>query len=347
MMMSSSKSSSEISSSSLLQDKTILVTGANRGIGRALVKCFVEHGAKKVYAAVRNLDSIKNDKTFGINDTQSDDSNNRRIIPLYLDLTKRDSILEASKIATDVNVIINNGGVLTNTSVMSSNCIDNLQYEMNVNVYGLIHMTQIFLPILQKRNSTTTTKSSNNSSSSYSYFVQINSVASMRCGIPDVATYSASKSAAYSLTQAIRQECQNVENSTNYSNVKVISVHPGPIATDMIINASKELAKQAEDPYNVALDVLKAITSKETPFLVFPDPKSKTMGELYLHGTSTSSKASNNNTDGNKKRKKPDDDGNGDEDEDESDDGSGDGSNSGGSGGGFGQTVIIEGKMYG
>ena len=343
-MMSSSKSSSEISSS-LLQDKTILVTGANRGIGKALVKCFIEHGAKKVYAAVRNLDSIKNDKTFGINDTQSDDSNNRRIIPLYLDLTKRDSILEASKIATDVNVVINNGGVLTNTSVMSSNCIDNLQYEMNVNVYGLIHMTQIFLPILQKQQNSTKTTSSNNSSSSNSYFVQINSVASMRCGIPDVATYSASKSAAYSLTQAIRQEC-TCENSTKYSNVKVISVHPGPIATDMIMNASKELAKQAEDPYNVALDVLKAITSKETPFLVFPDPKSKTMGELYLHGTSTSSKASNNNTDGNKKRKKRDDDKE-DDDEDESDDGSGDGSNSGGSGGGFGQTVIIEGKMYG
>ena len=346
-MMSSSKSSSEISSSSLLQDKTILVTGANRGIGRALVKCFVEHGAKKVYAAVRNLDSIKNDKTFGINDTQSDDSNNRRIIPLYLDLTKRDSILEASKIATDVNVVINNGGVLTNTSVMSSNCIDNLQYEMNVNVYGLIHMTQIFLPILQKQNSTknNTNTNTNDAASHSSYFVQINSVASMRCGIPDVATYSASKSASYSLTQAIRQEC-TCENSTNYSNVKVISVHPGPIATDMIMNASKELAKQAEDPYNVALDVLKAITSKETPFLVFPDPKSKTMGELYLHGTSTSSKASNNNTDGNKKRKKRDDDKE-DDDEDESDDGSGDGSNSGGSGGGFGQTVIIEGKMYG
>ena len=89
---------------------------------------------------------------------------------------------------------------------------------------------------------------------------------------------------------------------------------------------------------------MEAITSKKEaatpPFLVFPDPKSKTMGELYLHGTGKGKISSTNNSSENKRKRE--DDGNGGDDNEDDEDGNG-----GGGSDGFGQRVIIEGKMYG
>ncbi|MCU0229227.1 MAG: SDR family NAD(P)-dependent oxidoreductase, partial [Bryobacterales bacterium] len=106
-----------------------------------------------------------------------------------------------------------------------------LQEEMAVNVHGLVYMAQAFAPVLEQRNGC-------------GILVQINSVASLRCAVPSVATYSASKAASFSMTQAIRE-------ALHPQGVHVVSVHPGPIATDMLATALQEFQNMAEPPKKV------------------------------------------------------------------------------------------------
>lgn len=85
-----------------LKDKTVLISGANRGIGAALVKAILEKGqAKKVYAAVRTIDSAT-----GLVETYGSD----KITPIHVDLSEPTSIAAAAKQATDVDIVINNAG---------------------------------------------------------------------------------------------------------------------------------------------------------------------------------------------------------------------------------------------
>lgn len=231
-----------------VRDKIVVVTGANRGIGKAIVDVLLERGARKVYAAVRNVEVAK--QVF---------QESERLVLLYLDLSKPETIEQAAWSANDVEIVINNAGVLSKTGPLEADAVDNLKSEMEINVYGLMHMAKAFTPLLQKN-------------AKGGIFVQINSVASMRCALPEVATYSASKAAAYSITQALRQLLPQT---------RFLSVHPGPIATEMIIKASPELAKIATPPVNVAKEIVDAIGDESIVFHVFPDYKSKLLGQSF------------------------------------------------------------------
>ena len=234
-----------------IKDKVVLVTGANRGIGKVLVEVFLQHGASKVYAGVRQLESAQ---------CFADDP---RVVPLYMDLSHPSSIQQAVQQSLDVDIVVNNAGVLCRVSPLEESAVAKLEEQMQVNVYGLIHMAQSYLPILTNKVSS-------------SAFVQINSVASFRCGLPEVSTYSASKAAAYSITQALRQTTPNV---------RIVSVHPGPIRTEMIVNASAELAAMAEPPHQVAEEVIAALASPTEVFHVFPDSKSKNLHKVLQEYT--------------------------------------------------------------
>lgn len=228
-----------------IKDSIALVTGANRGIGKAIVEGLIAHGASKVYAAVRNLASADDlVEQFG-----------GKVVPVELDLTRPDTIGAAAQSADDVTLVINNAGALRNASPLADDAIDALQFEMDVNVYGLIRIAQAFAPILKRNGG--------------GGFAQLNSVASIK-NFPDFATYSASKAASYSITQALK-------SLLSADGIAVVSVHPGPIATDMADAAG--LGEIAEPPSLVADAIVDAFETDK--FHAFPDSMAKQIGEAY------------------------------------------------------------------
>lgn len=228
-----------------IKGKVALVTGANRGIGKVITETLLERGAARVYAAVRNPSTV----------TKLADSHPNRAVAIPLDLSKPESIVAAAQTTGDVQLVINNAGVLKGVPPLSPDAIENLATEIDVNLFGLIRMAQAYAPILKKNGG--------------GAFVQLNSVASLRSFTP-LATYCASKSAAYSITQALRDQLS--EQGTH-----VLSVHPGPIATDM--GDAAGFSDIAESPSLVANGIINALAAGE--FHVFPDSMAKQIAQAY------------------------------------------------------------------
>lgn len=228
-----------------VQGKTALVTGANRGIGRSIVESLLQHGAAKVYAAVRNLDSVA-----PLVETYGD-----KVVPIQIDLAQPATITQAVQTATDVNIVVNNAGILRNAEPLAEDAIEALQAEIDINVFGLMRMAQAFAPVLKANGG--------------GALVQLNSVASMK-SFADFATYSASKAASYSITQALREKLAAQRTI-------VVSVHPGPISTDMAQDAG--LGEIAEPPTLVSEGIIKAL--RDGKFHLFPDTMSQQIGEVY------------------------------------------------------------------
>ena len=153
-----------------------LVTGANRGIGRAIVEELVAAGARHVYAASR---------------TPLDDEPGEHVTQVRLDVTKPVMIEAAAARCTDVNVVVNNAGVLFGQSLLGAPDDRGAEAEMRVNYFGTLQMCRAFAPVLARNGG--------------GAIVNVLSILS-RVNLPTVGSYSASKAAALSLTQGIRGE---------------------------------------------------------------------------------------------------------------------------------------------
>jgi NAD(P)-dependent dehydrogenase (short-subunit alcohol dehydrogenase family) len=226
-------------------EKVALVTGANRGIGKAIVEGLLAHGAAKVYAAVRDPASAEALVA----------ASGGRVVPVPLDLERPETIEAAAAACRDVQLVVNNAGVLRRAEVLSPEAEDALRFEIEVNVFGPLRVARAFAPVIAAHGG--------------GAFVQINSVVSLR-SFPDFATYAASKAAAYSITQALREVLAA-------QGTQVVSVHPGPIATDMADAAG--LGAIAEPPSLVADSLITALA--EGRFHAFPDTMARSVGAAY------------------------------------------------------------------
>src|SRR4051812_1021726 len=103
-----------------IEGAVALVTGANRGIGRALTDELLSRGMRKVYATARNPEALH-------------DLRNERLVPLRLDVTDVDQIGAAAEAAPDVELVFNNAGVALATGIADSTVLDQARREMEVN----------------------------------------------------------------------------------------------------------------------------------------------------------------------------------------------------------------------
>ena len=153
-----------------ITNKTVLMTGANRGIGRALVDEALRRGAKRVYAGARS----------GLQHAD------KRVVPLTLDLTNASQIERAVGMV-EADVLINNAGIATFDDLSDSAAIEQI---LAVNLYGTFNVTRAFLPLLTR---------------SKGAIVNIMSVAAF-AALPIIPAYSISKAALFSLTQSLRAQ---------------------------------------------------------------------------------------------------------------------------------------------
>ncbi|MBX2860350.1 MAG: SDR family oxidoreductase [Vampirovibrio sp.] len=183
-----------------IQDKTVLITGANRGIGKAYALAFLNAGAKRIYVAARNPESLK----------ELVNTDPQKLIPLQLDVTLPAHIDAAAKQAEDVEVLVNNAGVLFTDTVLDTD-IEKARQQMEVNYIGPLALTKAFAPILKANGG--------------GMVITVSSIAG-KVSFPGIITYSASKFAAEALIHGFRTDLAA-------QGTRVIGVYPGPIDTDM------------------------------------------------------------------------------------------------------------------
>ncbi len=178
-----------------IKDRVFLITGANRGIGSALVDAALAAGAGRIYAASRDGNVSHNDK---------------RVRPLKLDVADASSVQSAAKTAADTEILINNAGVLDWGNLFEAS-FESFQNQMNVNLWGNLRMDQAFAPIVKTKGGAIVN------------ILTLLSLASM----PGAAAYNASKAAAWSLALSLRASLAG-------SGVSVVNVFPGAVDTQML-----------------------------------------------------------------------------------------------------------------
>jgi NAD(P)-dependent dehydrogenase (short-subunit alcohol dehydrogenase family) len=178
-----------------IKGSVAIVTGANRGIGRAFVRALLDQGAEKVYAAARNPASV----------TDPD------AVPLRLDVTDADSVAAAAEVASDVSIVINNAGAGGPGTQLMTGPFDGARQAMDVNYFGTWAVARAFAPILAGKGG--------------GAVVNMLSLASW-VGQPQFPGYAASKAAQWSLTDALRK-------GLHAQGTLVIGVHTGFVDTDL------------------------------------------------------------------------------------------------------------------
>ncbi len=218
-----------------IQNSTALVTGANRGIGRELVNALLLAGARKVYAGARDLNSM--------NATKFSDMS--RVVPISIDVTNREWVKALPAKAPDVNLLINNAGVLDFGSILDVP-LEAIARDFDTNFYGKLIMARAFAPVIER-----------NGGGAIVNILTLVALASM----PGLAAYNASKAAAWSMTQSLRASIAG-------RGIAVHAVFPGAVDTDML--AGVDMPKTP--PADIAAAVVSGIIAGQED--IFPDTMS-------------------------------------------------------------------------
>lgn len=178
-----------------IKDAVALVTGANRGIGLAFAQALLGRGARKVYVGARNPASV----------TQAG------VQVLRLDVTKPTDVAAAAAQASDVSLVINNAGIAQPGGILAADSEDVARRLMETNFFAMLRVSKAFAPILKANGG--------------GALLNVLSIASW-LNVGSLAAYSASKAAAWSLTNALRIELGG-------QNTQVMALHMGYVDTDL------------------------------------------------------------------------------------------------------------------
>jgi NAD(P)-dependent dehydrogenase (short-subunit alcohol dehydrogenase family) len=223
----------------VVQNSVAFVTGTNKknGIGRAIVEALVSNGASKVYATARHVSEL-------------DDlvaQNNGKVVAVELDVTDLEAVEKLAELYPDVTLVVNNAGYFGGTTSLGD--IDKIKTEISINYLAPLAIVKSFSNVFAKA-------LSSEADVKPTALVNINSIVSL-VNYPAGGTYSASKAASHSLTQAQRRDLKNT---------LVIGVYPGPIDTAMADGMDSEKTP----PSAVASAIIDALLNGTED--VFPDP---------------------------------------------------------------------------
>jgi NAD(P)-dependent dehydrogenase (short-subunit alcohol dehydrogenase family) len=202
-----------------IKGSVVLVTGANRGIGAEWVRQLRERGAAKVYAGARDPESV---------------SDTDRVVPIALDVTDRSQVAAAAQHASDVQIVINNAAISFRQPLVGGD-LDKVHDEFETNVFGPVYVAEAFAPVLKANGGGAIV----NALSAVSWF-----------SFPGMAGYSATKAAAWNLTDALRLELKD-------QGTLVLALHSGAVATPMGDNFPIDKV-EPEQVVRAALDGLQA-----------------------------------------------------------------------------------------
>lgn len=214
-----------------IENQTVLVTGANRGIGKSIVDELLNNGVKKVYAGARKVSSLPQ-------------WNDDRVVALELDITNDAQVKAATEAAGDINILINNAGVATFASFFDDNGVDATKRDMDTNFWGTLNMMRSFVPVLEKNTTPT--------------IVNVVTIGAF-VNFPSIGGYSASKAALFSLSQGARMELAG-------KGIAVHTVNPGPIDTDM----AKEFDIDKTSPQVTAQNIIAGMKADQADIFPDP-----------------------------------------------------------------------------
>jgi len=203
-----------------------LVTGANRGLGLALARALVEAGAATVYGGARSPATMSEPG----------------VVPVQLDVTHHDEVARLAAELGNVDLVVNNAGVMARQMLLSAPDLEAARVEMEVNYFGTLAVSRAFAPVLARNGG--------------GAIVNVLSVVSL-FSPPGSGSYAVSKAAEWSMTNAMRSELAG-------QGTLVLGVHSSFIDTDMA--AGIDVAKNA--PGEVARQVCEAVEAGATELLV-------------------------------------------------------------------------------
>lgn len=225
-----------------LKDSVVLVTGANRGLGLAFAQAALAAGARKVYAAARDPASVTLPG----------------VVPIQLDVGNAAQVAAAVRDCGDVTLLVNNAGISMGSSFLASpDAVAAARAEFEVNFFGPWALASAFAPVLKANGG--------------GAIVNVLSALSW-VSFPSVATYSASKSAAWSLTNGLRNELRA-------QGTQVVALHVGYMDTDM----TRGLDAPKSSPADVARVTLEGVEAGA--FEVLADDISKQIKQSLSSAT--------------------------------------------------------------
>jgi NAD(P)-dependent dehydrogenase (short-subunit alcohol dehydrogenase family) len=195
-----------------LKDRAVLITGANRGLGAALCKTILQYSPKIIHAGYR---------------TTPGDFDDPRISWCKLDIQRSDSIAAAVASIDELDVLINNAGILIPTAADPAEEMANLEGMMDLHLHSPLMLIHAMLPKLQV--------------SSQPMIVNMISMAAF-ASVPGCEGYCTSKAALHAATQGLRLK---------HPNIQCVGVYPGPTATDMTAGSTAPLADAMESAANI------------------------------------------------------------------------------------------------